>query len=118
MKEVGLYEGKACFLEGGWGGLVTEHLPIMQFTGLHDKNGKEIYEGDLVGTKDTTPTAIEYHAPEWVISNQQGWSCPLSHLEIDQEWEVVGNIYENVEKKIIKVRLPDGTIAEGEPVTE
>ncbi len=91
-----------------------ETVPIMQYTGLHDKNGKEIWEGDTVKVSpdegDTWDKGIvEYgNYASFVVSLPKigtGLKSPLLNFCVgtmgvggaDIYIEVIGNIYENPE---------------------
>ena len=73
---------------------------VGQFTGLHDKNGKEIYEGDILKTfpiissdkiaYDSFNVVVRFTSSSWIANGVLG----IKQSEIS---EVIGNIYENPE---------------------
>ncbi len=78
-------------------------LEIMQFTGLKDKNGKEVYEGDILefveNDESKTLLQIDYDNDlcAFVAYKDNGWHFNDGRYYEWNNCEVIGNIYENSE---------------------
>lgn len=83
----------------------SENIELMQYTGLKDKNGIEIYEGDILRAADGYAGVIEYDSNR---AQYFGRNTKLNY--IDEEYdtlytedgsfktaEIIGNRYENPE---------------------
>ena len=82
---------------------------IMQFTGLHDKNGKEQFESDIVLRSDYSKNDSRKIAIIYWEESVHGWMTKANTCQIGDKYfgpatqiiqmsdKVIGNIYENPE---------------------
>lgn len=84
-KGIGLVEINSCFKQAQEDGFV-----IMQFTGLKDRNGKDIFEGDIIKTWSGLIKVVEFRKGEfgaWIMGESLGLN----------DCEILGNLYQNPE---------------------
>lgn len=82
--------------------LTDNNYTLMQFTGLHDKNGVEIYEGDIVNHGDNYPSEIVFDNYQWELREwgyeKEGYKYRTHDLlSYTNPIEVIGNVFENPE---------------------
>lgn len=99
--------------EGSFGDILdNDDFIVMQYTGMKDVNGKEIYEGDNIVVnhgeiiKEVIFGKLEYstrchgyddihHYTGWLLEDEFGFRWPLDNAN---RYQIIGNVCENPEQ--------------------
>ena len=77
----------------------SKHYGALQYTGLKDSKGAEIYEGDIMLTEGEYRSVVKFGGGSFCIQHITKWVSPwlpMRGIAMDR-YRVVGNIYENPE---------------------
>ena len=91
-----------CFIGPSTGtcSLKEAHKNSQQYIGLKDKNGKEIYEGDII--EFNTDTKSRRAVIEFQVHCYNAGFYPSESVNANCHWKVIGNVYNN--PKLLEVK--------------
>ncbi len=111
-KKTGHYEGDrfveemqsviiASMTGGGYQYAVVDPKTVCQYTGLADRNGRKIFEGDIsaipYSKKQGLPAEVRYNVRSGAYEIRRNGYRPISLADADEWCEVVGNAFDNPE---------------------
>lgn len=74
-----------------------QNFELMQSTGLKDKNGTEIYEGDIVKNIYDEIYVVKWFDAAFYLEEKYNGGFDYHELHFEDNKKVIGNIYENPE---------------------
>ena len=76
----------------GLGGFMLDHYTLEQFTGLQDKNGVDIYEGDKLRRQNGKIDVVVFDSGSFCVKHENG---DMDFIAYNNQFEITGNIHES-----------------------